>query len=128
LKKAIYKPTNQNTIIISQTDGYCEILLNNDYKTVSIDDLAFEGEGLKLSSLDELQENVFINCMKNPLSDILYSYNTNRLTPEPHQYKPLIKFLNSENSRVLIADEVGLDKTIEAGMIFKKIDKREELK
>ena len=88
MKKAIYKPTNQNTIIISQTDGYCEILLDNDYKTVSIDDLAFEEEGLKLSSLDELKENVFINCMKNPLSDILYSYNTNRLTPEPHQYKP----------------------------------------
>ena len=127
MKKAIYKPTNQNTIIISQTDGYCEILLDNDYKTVSINDLAFEEEGLKLSSLDELKENVFINCMKNPLSDILYSYNTNRLTPEPHQYKPLIKFLNSENSRVLIADEVGLGKTIEAGMIFKEIDKREEL-
>ena len=128
MKKAIYKPTNQNTIIISQTDGYCEILLDNDYKTVSVNDLSFEDEGLKLSTLDELKENVFINCIKNPLSDILYSYNTNRLTPEPHQYKPLIKFLNSENSRVLIADEVGLGKTIEAGMIFKEIDKREELK
>ncbi|HHS92688.1 MAG TPA: DEAD/DEAH box helicase, partial [Campylobacterales bacterium] len=39
-----------------------------------------------------------------------------------------IKFLNSENSRVLIADEVGLGKTIEAGMIYKEIDRREELK
>ncbi|HHS93373.1 MAG TPA: DEAD/DEAH box helicase, partial [Campylobacterales bacterium] len=128
MKKAIYKPTNQNTIILSQTDGYCEILLDNDYKTVSIDDLAFEDEQVKFSTLDELKENIFINCIKNPLSDILYSYNTNRLTPEPHQYKPLIKFLNSENSRVLIADEVGLGKTIEAGMIYKEIDKREELK
>jgi len=79
-------------------------------------------------TLDKLKENIFINCINNPLSDILYSYNTNRLTPEAHQYKPLIKFLNSENSRVLIADEVGLGKTIEAGMIYKEIDKREELK
>jgi len=39
LKKAIYKLTNQNTIIISQTDGYCEILLNGDYKTVSVNDM-----------------------------------------------------------------------------------------
>ncbi len=128
MKKAIYKPTNQNTIIINQSDAYCEILLDGEYKTVSVRDLSFDSEQAKFSTLDELKENIFINCIKNPLSDILYSYNTNRLTPEPHQYKPLIKFLNSENSRVLIADEVGLGKTIEAGMIFKEIDRREELR
>ena len=102
MKKAIYKPTNQNTIIISQSDGYCEILLDGEYKTVSVNDLSFESEQTRLSTLDELKENIFINCIKNPLSDILYSYNTNRLTPEPYQYKPLIKFLNSENSNILI--------------------------
>ena len=128
MKKAIYKPTNQNTIILSQENGYCEILLNGEYKTVSSKDILLEVDEQQLSSLAELKENIFINCIKNPLSDILYSYNTNRLTPEPHQYKPLIKFLNSENSRVLIADEVGLGKTIEAGMIFKEIDRREALK
>jgi SNF2 family DNA or RNA helicase len=128
LKKAIYKPTNQNTIIINQLDDYCEILLDNEYKMVSVNDLIFESSQITLSTLEQLKENILINCIKHPLSDILYSYNTNRLTPEPHQYKPLIKFLNSENSRVLIADEVGLGKTIEAGMIFKEIDRREALK
>ena len=124
MKKAIYKPTNQNTIILSQENGYCEILLDGEYKTVSSKDILLEVDEQQLSSLDELKENIFINCIKNPLSDILYSYNTNRLTPEPHQYKSLIKFLNSENSRVLIADEVGLGKTIEAGMILKEIDRQ----
>lgn len=128
MKKAIYKPTNQNTVIINEFDVYCEILLNDEYINVPKSDLSyFESEAI-LSSLETLKENVFLNCIKNPLSDILYSHNTNRLTPEPHQYKPLIKFLKSENNRVLIADEVGLGKTIEAGMIFKEIDKREELK
>lgn len=127
MKKAIYKPTKQNTIILNEFDDYCEILLDGDYKTVSKSDIEFFSE-IKISSLDELKKNIFINCVNRPLNDILYSYNTNRLTPETHQYKPLIKFLNSENNRVLIADEVGLGKTIEAGMIFKEIDKREELK
>jgi superfamily II DNA or RNA helicase len=128
LKKAIYKPTKQNTVILNEFEEYCEILLDGEYKTVSRNDLEFIASQTQLSTFEELKENIFINCIKNPLSDILYSYNTNRLTPEPHQYKPLIKFLNSENNRVLIADEVGLGKTIEAGMIFKEIDKREELK
>jgi len=127
MKKAIYKPTKQNTIILNEFDDYCEILLDGDYKTVPKNDIEFFAE-IKISSLDELKSNIFINCVNKPLNDILYSYNTNRLTPETHQYKPLIKFLNSENNRVLIADEVGLGKTIEAGMIFKEIDKREELK
>lgn len=128
MKKAIHKPTNQNTIIISESEEYCEILLDGEYVNVSKNDLEFFEPEAKVSSLDAMKENIFLNCIKTPLSDILYSYNTNRLTPEPHQYKPLIKFLNSENNRVLIADEVGLGKTIEAGMIFKEIDKREELK
>ncbi len=128
MKKAIYKPTKQNTVILNEFEEYCEILLDGEYKTVSRNDLEFIASQTQLSTFEELKENIFINCIKNPLSDILYSYNTNRLTPEPHQYKPLIKFLNSENNRVLIADEVGLGKTIEAGMIFKEIDKREELK
>ena len=127
MKKAIYKPTKQNTIILNEFDDYCEILLDGDYKTVPKNDIEYFSE-IKHSSLEELKENIFINCINKPLNDILYSYNTNRLTPETHQYKPLIKFLNSENNRVLIADEVGLGKTIEAGMIFKEIDKREELK
>ena len=128
MKKAIYIPTKQNTIIINELGDYVEILLNGEYKTVSIEDVELIAEKTLLSSLSVLKENVFLNCIKNPLSDILYSFNTNRLIPEPHQYKPLIKFLNSENNRVLIADEVGLGKTIEAGMIFKEIDSREALK
>jgi len=128
MQKVIYKPTKQNTVIIRELEGYCEILLDGDFKTVSVHDIEILKEEKEFHSLDELQENIFIHCIRNPLSDILYSYNTNRLTPEPHQYKPLIKFLHSENNRVLIADEVGLGKTIEAGMIYKEIDKREELK
>ncbi len=113
MKKAIYKPTNQKIIILSQIDNYCEIFIDGEEKNVPLSDIIFDKPKLdiKLSSIEELKESIFINIVKNPISDILYSYNTNRLTPEPHQYKPLVKFLNSENGRVLIADEVGLGKT-----------------
>ena len=128
LKKGFYKPTKQNIIIIDEFEDYCEILLDGEYKTVLKNEIQILSSGINISAFSELKENIFISCIRNLLSDILYSYNTNRLTPEAHQYKPLVKFLNSENNRVLIADEVGLGKTIEAGMIYKEIDKREELK
>lgn len=47
---------------------------------------------------------------------------------KPHQYKPLLKFLYSENQRLLIADEVGLGKTIEAGFILLELESRKKIK
>lgn len=44
-----------------------------------------------------------------------------------YQFKPLLKFLNSPNRRLLIADEVGLGKTIEAGHIMLELKARREL-
>ena len=44
-----------------------------------------------------------------------------------YQFKPLLKFLNSPNHRLLIADEVGLGKTIEAGHIMLELKARREL-
>jgi ATP-dependent helicase HepA len=128
MKKAIYLPTNQNTIVIHEYENYFELLLNGEYKTVSKEDVFFIDTQIKISTLNEVKENVFLNCIQNPLSDILYSLNSNRLIPEPHQFKPLIKYLNSDNNRILIADEVGLGKTIEAGMIYKEIRSREDIK
>lgn len=128
MKKAIYLPTGQNTLITSEFDGYCEIFLDGEYKTVPQLDVGESVTSVESVSLSRIEEHIFADYLRKPISDLLYSFNTNRLTPEPHQYKPLIKFLNSENNRILIADEVGLGKTIEAGMIFKEIDQREDLK
>lgn len=44
-----------------------------------------------------------------------------------YQFKPLLKFLNSPNRRLLVADEVGLGKTIEAGHIMLELKARQEL-
>lgn len=53
-----------------------------------------------------------------PIKNTLYAFNASRTRFYPYQFKPLVKFLDSERYRVLICDEVGLGKTIEAGLIL----------
>lgn len=64
------------------------------------------------------------NSTNNTLSTLLAS----RTLFKPYQYKPLVKLLNSPDRRILIADEVGLGKTIEAGHILLELAGRKELK
>jgi SNF2 family DNA or RNA helicase len=51
------------------------------------------------------------------LSDQILAFNASRTLFYPYQYKPLVKYISSAEKRVLICDEVGLGKTIEAGLI-----------
>ena len=126
--KALYIPTNANTFIVKKIDrDFVEILIDGEYKVVPADEVRVFDDAARIISFDKFNQNLLASLIIKPSSDLLYSSSTNRLTPEPHQYKPLIKFLNSQNNRLLIADEVGLGKTIEAGMIFKEIDKRDDL-
>lgn len=128
MRKAKYLPTNDNIIILNELEGHVEIFLNGQNKIVPTEDILEEEHEVASLSLEQLKKNVYLSIHDNPISDMLYSQNTSRLVPEPHQYKPLFKFLNSESNRILIADEVGLGKTIEAGMIFKEVQSREDLK
>ena len=53
-----------------------------------------------------------------PLSDTLYSYSMSRTNFKAYHFKPAIDFLRNPDCRILIADEVGLGKTIEACIIY----------
>lgn len=62
--------------------------------------------------------------LSQPVKNGLFSYMSSRTDIIPYQFKPLMKILNSESYRLLIADEVGLGKTIEAGIIFTEFKAR----
>ena len=65
--------------------------------------------------------------IRNTSNNTISSLKASRTIFKAYQFKPLLKFLNSRNHRVLIADEVGLGKTIEAGHIMLELSARREL-
>ncbi len=60
--------------------------------------------------------------LKSPPARIAHSFATARTQFYPHQFKPLLKFLDNPGKAILIADDVGLGKTIEAAYILRELD------
>ncbi|MGM0597687.1 MAG: SNF2-related protein [Myxococcota bacterium] len=58
------------------------------------------------------------------LADLIYSMDTTHTDFYPYQFKPVLNFLESPSGGILIADEVGLGKTIEAGLIWTELRSR----
>lgn len=76
--------------------------------------------------------NRFRNLMtayqiNNPSGQNLYSLNSARIDFVPYQFRPALKIIHADEPRILIADSVGVGKTIEAGLIIKELAARQEL-
>jgi len=65
--------------------------------------------------------------LSHPQIDNLYSLKSARIKFIPFQFKPLLRFLRAEQPRLLIADEVGVGKTIESGLILRELQTRQQL-
>lgn len=85
---------------------------------------AFENEEF----LDRLTFLFHLICEKirTPLSDNLYTFYASRTDFQVHQFKPVLKLLDSVDQRLFIADEVGLGKTIEASIILTELQARHQ--
>ena len=58
------------------------------------------------------------------LADVIYSMEASNTEFLPYQFKPVLNFIDSPSRGILLADEVGLGKTIEAGLIWTEIRAR----
>ena len=63
----------------------------------------------------------------SPSTTNLFSLRTGRVQFIPYQYRPVLKLIRSDRPRLLIADEVGVGKTIEAGLMIKELRARMNL-
>jgi len=106
-----------------------EVFVEGEVKTF------YEGQIQKIDAapsyswidISTLQSNLTAYEINNPSAGNLYSLNAARIDFVPYQFRPALKLIKSDEPRILIADSVGVGKTIEAGLIVKELEARNEL-
>ena len=99
----------------------------NSYYEEQIESFVFDNAYLSYSSKD-INSLLTARLLLNPNINSLYSLNSSKIDYIPYQFRPILKIIKSESPRVLIADGVGVGKTIEAGLILKELEARFDIK
>jgi superfamily II DNA or RNA helicase len=74
--------------------------------------------------LTDFRRNLTYIQLSGRLANLVYSMDTTNTEFYAYQYKPVLTFLEAPSKGILIADEVGLGKTIEAGLIWTELRAR----
>ena len=85
-------------------------------------------EQRKLARPVDLRRTLTHVKLSGRLADIIYSMEATNTDFYAYQFKPVIKILESPNNGILIADEVGLGKTIEAGLVWTELRSRFDMR
>lgn len=80
------------------------------------------------ATLDELNARLTALQLVTPSLANLYSLQAGRIDFIPYQFRPVLKFIRADRPRLLVADEVGVGKTIEAGLLLRELQARRPLR
>lgn len=124
-------------IISFPINGVVEVIWDSgDIETLRQDEI--QADNLIVSPWERLANNRFddyknftissiVSKVKNTNANVISTLKASKTIFKPYQFIPLLKLLNSEKKRIIVADEVGLGKTISAGHIILELAARGEL-
>ena len=78
-------------------------------------------------ALADLHAHLTALQILSPSTANLFSLRSGRVQFVPYQYRPVLKLIRADRPRILIADEVGVGKSIEAGLIIKELRARMDI-
>lgn len=116
---------------IRNFDSFCvyEVLVN------SVTQSFFESQIEIANSLtddyltaEEVKAKLTKILLKNIDDKSLYSINSAKIDYIPYQFRPVLKIIKSDLPRILIADGVGVGKTIESGLIINELQARSDIR
>jgi superfamily II DNA or RNA helicase len=83
-------------------------------------------EAGEFGGAEDLRRLITFEKLKGSLNDFIYSMEAAGINFLEYQFKPVLKFIESPTERLLIADEVGLGKTIESALIWLELRARRD--
>ncbi len=98
------------------------------YYASQLERIEVPGSAARIVPLAELNAALTALQLLHPSIGNLYSLYSARINFVPYQFRPVLKLIQADRPRMLIADEVGVGKTIEAGLILKELQARRELR
>ena len=106
-----------------------KIFVDGSIQTYYASQLQADDQDDGVSSLSSDQFHAYLTALqiRYPGLSTLYSLNAARVDFIPYQFRPVLKFIRSDRPRLLIADGVGVGKTIEAGLILRELQARREI-
>jgi len=110
-------------------DSRCKIFFEGKLQPfyVSQIQLVAQEETKNVVSLPELHSLFTCLQIRHPSLSTLYSLNAARIDFVPYQFRPALKIIRSDQPRLLIADGVGVGKTIEAGLVLRELQARNNI-
>jgi ATP-dependent helicase HepA len=119
------------SIIPSMPENLIKVFVDNEVQTFYSSQLQAEGihenENV-IFSCEEFQSYLTALHIRYPGVSTLYSLNAARIDFIPYQFRPVLRFIRSDRPRLLIADGVGVGKTIEAGLILRELQARHDIR
>lgn len=117
----VFERAGRSFIEIELPTGRTNCPVNQLEPVLAAPDALADLKAGKLSAPTDLRRALTHLRMTGRLADMIYSMGATNTEFHAYQFKPVLKLLNSPSRGLLIADEVGLGKTIEAGLIWTEL-------
>jgi ATP-dependent helicase HepA len=115
-------PSNRETRYGVFIDGRMETLYASQLMAADIAPAAIG------ATVSELHARLTALQLATPSLANLYSLQAGRIDFIPYQFRPVLQFIRADRPRLLVADEVGVGKTIEAGLLLRELQARRPLR
>ena len=117
-------------IVPGEPENRFRVFVADSVKTYYASQLQAEdhrGDDTQLLPCEQFHVSLTAQQIRHPSLSTLYSLNAARVDFIPYQFRPVLRFIRSDRPRLLIADGVGVGKTIEAGLILRELQARREI-
>ena len=113
-------------LYVVRLDGHRQRLRETGLVHAQVDDDPLQWVRRSPGGAREIAATLTRAKLAERLTDTVYSFGATRTVFRAYQFRPVMKLLRTGSRSMLLADEVGLGKTIEAGLIWTELAARSQ--